>query len=130
MEIEVNDYVRTKTGYIGKLHKISTYKINDKDKTMYLVDFGNITYAISYKDIVKHSPNIIDLIEVGDYVNGKKIDAILDSGFKSEGVAERVLCFEIDFPIEKGLRAYHNYDIKSIVTKEMFASAEYRVETD
>ena len=60
--------------------------------------------------------------------NGKKIDAILDGGFKSEGVAERVLCFETDFPIEKGLRCYHNCDIKSIVTKEQFSSVEYRLE--
>ena len=58
-------------------------------------------------------------------MNGKKIDIIIDFGIKSVGVPERVLCFETDFPIEKGLRAYHNCDIKSIVTKEQFSSLEY-----
>lgn len=78
--------------------------------------------------IVKHSKNIIDLIEVGDYVNGKKIEAILEPSIKVENVAEKILCFETDFPIEQGLRCYHDCDIKSIVTKEQFASMEYRLE--
>lgn len=121
-EIEVEEYIRTKAGTIDKIIKIYTEDTDLKN----VVRGENGSY---WKEkILKHSHNIIDLIEVGDYVNGKKIDAILDGGFKNEGVAERVLCFEIDFPIEKGLRAYHNYDIKSIVTHEQFKQAEYRVE--
>lgn len=66
---------------------------------------------------LKPSPNIIDLIEVGDYVNGFKVD-------------------EID---EKGIYNYNSYDgwganiascnedIKSIVTKEQFSQMEYRI---
>lgn len=118
-KIKVGEYVRTISGNIDKVDAL----------------YGMIENTIllenhkwqSTKNILKHSKNIIDLIEVGDYVNGKKIEAILDGGFKSEGVAERVLCFETDFPIEKGLRCYHNYDIKSIVTKEQFSEMEYKV---
>lgn len=61
-------------------------------------------------------------------MNGKKIEAILEPSIKVENVAEKILCFETDFPIEQGLRCYHDCDIKSIVTKEQFASMEYRLE--
>ena len=65
MEIKVGDYVRTKRGYIGKVIKIreriETYKNN---REAYLVDWGGkrATYISQIKDI-KHSNNIIDLIE-------------------------------------------------------------------
>lgn len=34
------------------------------------------TYTLSSAWVVKHSKNIIDLIEVGDYVNGEKVKEI------------------------------------------------------
>lgn len=118
MEIEIGDYVRTINGYIYKLLGEQQYL----DNTGETVDF--------IEDIVKHSKNLIDLVEVGDYVNGKKIEDILEPSIKIEYVAEKILCFETDYPIEKGLRCYHNCDIKSIVTHEQFASIEYKVEED
>lgn len=114
-EIKVGEYVRTNKGYVVKIDK--------EKKNLQMLKFLDVEYG----NILKHSKNIIDLIEECDYVNGKKIDAIFDSRFKIQGVAERVLCFETDFPIEKGIRVYHNYDIKSIVTKEQFANMEYKV---
>lgn len=111
-EIKENDYVRLKTGEIFKV---------DENCAAYL------NYDPNERERVKHSPNLIDIIEEGDYVNGKRIDAIIDGFLKSEGVREKVLCFEIDFPIEKGLRAYHDCDIESIVTKEQFESISYKV---
>lgn len=74
------------------------------------------------KEEIKTSFNIIDLIEVGDYVNGVMVESMNNSikpipipQYKNE-------CGEyIDFD---------ESDIKSIVTKEMFADAEYRVETN
>lgn len=134
-EIKVGDYVRTEKGQIYKIEDGTEFYedsvnvgigiIPDVDGIW--VDKEHFNY-VDKRDIVKHSPNIIDLIEVGDYVNGKKIESIIEGNWKSEGVAETILCFEIDFPIEKGLRAYHNCDIKSIVTKEQFAQMEYKVE--
>ena len=109
--------------YNGEIRKFEV--VNDnflvETKTGLSIDFK------SHLMLGKLSENTIDLIEVGDYVNGKKIDAILDGGFKSEGVAERILCFETDFPIENRLRAYHDYDIKTILTKEKFKANEYIV---
>lgn len=129
-DIKVGEYVRTRNNGIKRIDTI----LKNKTVNKYGYEIGSewdgkLYSIIKTTEIVKHSKNIIDLIEVGDYVNGKKIDTILDGGFKSEGVAERVLCFEIDFPIEKGLRAYHNHDIKSIVTKEQFANIEYKLNT-
>lgn len=133
MEICVNDYVRTKEGRIEKVKVINKYGIvhkHDSDNDTF--DTGINWYAesgreINEEDIKIHSKNIIDLIQEGDIVNGKKIEAIIDGLLKSEGVAERVLCFETDFPIEKGLRCYHNCDIKTILTKEQYEQNSYKI---
>jgi hypothetical protein len=118
-EIKVGDYVRTNKGNIGKAidifvgHTIANYHIEFqtgvKVKRQYL----------SNKTIIKHSPNIIDLIEIGDYVNGKLIHYVLENPKNGE----TIICYGNGKHID-------NKHIKSIVTKEVFASAEYRVETD
>ena len=59
---------------------------------------------------VKSSPNIIDLIEVGDYVNERLVE------WKSE---DFVAFGRLDYAYEK--------DIKSIVTHEQFESMKYRI---
>ena len=66
-------------------------------------------------DIIKSSPNIIDLIEVGDYVNGYRITTIGSNGIYAED--------------ENGylIKMFTKEDIKSIVTKERFESMEYKV---
>ena len=131
-QIKVGDYVRTETGHIGKLNKISTYKINNKDKTMYLVDFGNITYAISYKDIVKHSPSIIDLIEEGDFVNGFQVMMFDDMYDKETDTYEDGLAIPIydDAMLDciEEVRPLKTVEIKSIVTKEQYEGIKYEVQ--
>lgn len=52
--IEVNEYVRTKNGIIGKVIKVLSNR----------VFLDNLGYAILIRDIVKHSKQLIDLIEV------------------------------------------------------------------
>jgi hypothetical protein len=111
MELRVNDYVRTNKGFI---YKLSYY---NKEEERWICVQEDDWYPIYESTIVKSSPNIIDLIEVGDYVNGLKVD-------------------EID---EKGIYNYNSYDgwriniascneeIKSIVTKEAFESMEYMI---
>lgn len=71
--------------------------------------------------IVKHSKNIIDLIEVGDYVNGHLVVDIIGDEDRTE------------IGIESDHIIYHYVDdekIKSIVTKEQFAQAEYKIKED
>ena len=132
-EIKVGEYIRSDNGIILKYEYLKKHEneilLGQKGKSWSFEDEEEFEDFIQQR-IVKHSPNIIDLIEEGDYVNEKKINAIIDGFLKSDGVAERVLCFETDFPIEKGLRCYHNCDIKSIVTKEQFKSVEYIVKEE
>lgn len=109
-EIKVGEYVRTKEG------KIYQY-IRDLDE-LYFV--GKDYFEPYLEDIVKHSPNIIDLIEVGDYVNG---EIVIDIG-------ERGLYLGYADDNEHYSRiSIDESEINSIVTKEMFKNAEYRMET-
>ena len=71
--IEAGEYIRTNNGRIGKVIKIWNKELK-YDSTKYLIDWGNgkATYRTVIKDL-KHSNNIIDLIEVGDiieYIDG------------------------------------------------------------
>lgn len=103
MEIKENEFIRTKTGKIDKV-------INNN---YYISEYIECEKGIVDKEnIVKHSFNIIDLIEVGDFVNGMKVDDI-----------SKIQRF--NKPIQKCLWANINdgYDIineeiKTILTKE------------
>lgn len=120
-EIEVGDYVRTINGLIRKVKTI--YGEEDrKQRTISLKKETLINGNINIFDIVKHSKNITDLIEVGDYVNGYKVS------FKDNDYKPFVQC---DYPVQEGTtnhyRFYENY-IYSVVTKEQFKKMEYRLE--
>ena len=125
MEIKVGDYVRIKWG--NGLQTISQCKnIVDMGDTQYAKDDFYIhtdkSGEVIYKTmIVKSSPNIIDLIEVGDYVNGKKvIDTYTDYIFDYSEEFKVVRFSETDI--------LHNVNhIKSIVTKEQFEQMQYKV---
>ena len=110
--MKVGDYVRTKYG-IKQIYEI------DNNKTVWKYKFklkkqdgdGCIDLGcFSDSDVIKSSPNIIDLIEVGDYVNGcpvlHKENSELVCGF---------------------LLRYKEKDIKAVVTKEQFSQMEYRI---
>lgn len=117
-EIKEGEYIRFGYGEIGIV------KYYDGINIGIITQYGETEISSGVDKIAKRP---IDLVEVGDYVNGKKIEAIIDGFLKSEGVAERVLCFETDFPIEKGLRCYHNCDIKTILTHEMYEQNCYKI---
>lgn len=109
MEIKVNDYVRTKEGYICKILKLNEPKYDDG-----YLDFNDIGSPRIYKlNVVKTSPRIIDLIEVGDYVNGELVQDIVK--------------YEDDKFINTGFEHYRIEDIKSVLTKEMFEQIEYKI---
>lgn len=119
-DIEVGEYVRTDDGEIGKV-----IKIKDDDEYSYNYYICDDDRANSIRSmIVKHSKNIIDLIEVGDYVNGHLIEEI------QELHGKKCVFYDLDLPMQLGLHFYMNNDIKTIVAKEQFARAEYSVEKD
>lgn len=109
--MKVGDYVRTDIG-IGKY-------ISDNE-----IQFRDGKGKATYRDVIKSSSNIIDLIEVGDYVNGYRVYEIKDNcimvGYK---------CFKNEFDNEEDFlyQTIYTNDIKSIVTKECFESMEYKV---
>lgn len=100
MELEIGMYVRTIN---GKIWIIKSQQAISGHK----------------KDIINASYNIIDLIEVGDYVNGEKVIEIDNC----KG-AMRELYLEGQNP-EKDCGIYFE-EIKSIVTREQFESMEYK----
>ena len=71
MEIEVGDFVRTKNGLLGRVNKIELkgngirYAGEFITDTIIQFNDGKVyERRVKNKDIVKHSKNIIDLIEV------------------------------------------------------------------
>ena len=62
-DIKVGEYVRTKSGNIGKVLDITNVTMQKRKK--YLIKWNiSKAYYITAIRIVKHSKNIIDLIEV------------------------------------------------------------------
>ena len=59
MEIKVEEYVRTNKGLIGIAKQLHNYNV--------LYKSGDYIMQAREKDIVKHSFNLIDLIEVRRY---------------------------------------------------------------
>lgn len=132
-QIEVGEYVRTKYDGILKIRDIKeeevfntyyamgrSYSYSEKRKFIYYRDDDK---RISIDDIVKHSFNIIDLIEVGDYVNGHLVVEI------SENIQIKPLVVtEVDGKDGAVRHFYAEKSIKSIVTHEQFASMQYRLE--
>src|SRR5574344_581733 len=105
--MEINDYVRTKDGMIYKNYGEGE---NYFEEIIY-VSKDHCPYDSIKKDnISKASFNLIDLIEIGDYVNGSKvIDIRTDE--------------ELEIGVESDNLIYHyiqNKDIKSVLTKEQF----------
>ena len=132
-EIKVGDYVRTNFG-IAKLIKKEPAK-NYPDQIIYTFDnineelwSGDLPNEMWQSEIdfetekfgnpfLKHSPNIIDLIEVGDYVNGYFINYIPDN--------EKAVYHDASDCAD--VVGFRENDIKSIVTKEQFENIKYEV---
>ncbi len=112
-EIKVNDYIRTDRGIIKKINSITDVRI---------IDFANACY---YGDIVKHSSNIKELLEKGDYVNGYELLEFDDEEgnlYLGIPIYEDALMNCIS-----EVRPLDTIEIKSIVTKEQFKNIEYKV---
>ena len=126
MKLEVGDYIRTKKGKIAKI--ISKEDVSSslhRKEIVFILDIGD-RLAIHSKKVTKSSKNIIDLIEVGDYVNGYKVTAIYNPN--GDDIFNFTLIMEHGY---KTINPYiKHYPIKSIVTKEVFKANEYRVEAN
>lgn len=128
-EIKVGEYVRTNR-WIGKIEEIKTTYVRmngNHDKSYKLDIFKSIWFT--RKDFIKHSFNIIDLIEEGDYVNGIKVINIDCDGkiYIAEDLGEPHFRGIFNGCFYWTILDFKYFDIKSIVTKEMMESVEYRL---
>ena len=109
-EIKINEYVRTRAGHI--------YKITNIDENG-LIYWNKIQCGWSKQQlediIVKHSKQLIDLIDFGDFVNGIKV---VSKGLdKNDNISS----------FSNGHDEVREKDIKAILTKERFEANCYKV---
>lgn len=116
MKLEAGMYLKTKDGIIDKV--IDDYKgcCNSPHCNCKHVSCEHNYY--DEENISKASRSIIDLIEVGDYVNGLYVYSVVEENKKTS--RPRAIF------TEEG-SVLGNDEIESIVTKEQFASMSYKV---
>ena len=122
MEIKVGEYVRTKRG-IAKVLEVKTVqpKMYGQHDVAYKIDKCPRMY-ISETAFIKHSPNIIDLIEVGDYVNGRLVLAV---DYKRQNIC--LLIPLTDTKANTNIMWYGYEEIKTILTHELYKANAYKV---
>lgn len=127
MKLEVGMYVRyipTLGEYTQLISKITKKESRLLDVAYYLDNEDYPVFSSHFDDILKTSCNIIDLIKVGDYVNGQEVTQIDVRAPITKNKA-------IECTYETGgsviAYTYDNKDIKFIVTKEQFESMKYEV---
>lgn len=118
--MKVGDYVRFKTlSREIKIGKVIEIVEPDKEsmKKYCVYDLDNNEATVD-DYIITSSPNIIDLIEAGDYVNGERVTPLMIRMRDEQGV----------FGLPDNCEIYINdIKVKSIVTKEQFSQKEYRI---
>lgn len=119
-----DDYVRTPNGVIARIIDIQDeegqYFLNGNavslSSKVYISD-KNITIGENFK----HSPNIIDLIEVGDIISYEYPTGLGMISYENVTILPELLN-----TLQNG-ENNHEYKIKSIVTREQFKAMEYRL---
>lgn len=117
-DIIENEYVRLKSGKIDKVKNDDYYmqQYIECEKGLYLRD-----------NITKHSFNLTDLIEVGDYVNGNKIISLKGDIRLSDVNDEDDFCYT-DYSDEYGeWYGFREDEVKTILTHEQFEANVYKV---
>lgn len=127
LELKENMYVRNCYGRIAKIEYI-------EDNTAYCdnwlyqsyedyITFINLDDEEDINEILKASYNIIDILEVGDYVNGQKIyydeelDFLYVQSFDGDG----------EFYQESITKQSFIDNIKSVITHEQMEQMAYKV---
>ena len=119
--MEINEYVRTKDGKIGKYIQPELGK-------------PNITNGISFNEGAnygKHSKDIIDLIEVGDYVNGRKVIFTKNNFPKGYCKNNKNDFIFTDYNDEYGeWFGFKSDEIETVLTHEQFEANAYKIEKE
>ena len=116
-KLEPNMYVRTKWGYICKIININDFRETNMKygvEANYLKD----VMFIGDDDVVKASYSIIDILEIGDYVNGYPICEIVE--YEND---TRAIVINDD---NKAI-IWDKQGIKSVITHEQMEQMAYKV---
>ena len=122
--MEINDFVISKNRLvIGQITEI--FKANEQAKIC-VNKKSNIIIPIGMNNILKSSPNIIDLIDKGDLVNGYIIvDKIVDPiSNRTKLVTEHNI---YNWQYDGSLLQFYNEDIETVLTKEKINDENYIV---
>lgn len=115
-ELEVGMFVKYTRGAINGYVPLRIARIVDcSDNELIKIDNGQV---ILRSDVVKARHKIIDLIEVGDYVNGVEVEEINDKW---------IMLVDNHLWIDKEVA---NKLIESVVTTEQFENMKYEVKKD
>lgn len=130
-DIKVGEYVR-----LARNQGIN--KIIDEDDDGFLIldeiiadEYGDECFEISLQDvdkeITKHSFNLTDLIEEGDFVNGKRISCLKGDINPSDVDDENDFCYT-NYDDEYGIwYGFRENEVKTILTHEQFEANCYKV---
>lgn len=120
-DIEVGEKIRCNDGLVGELIRIERDDI-DTSLKWYVFDDGKNERYVNKPYITKHSFNLVDLIEVGDYVNGYRILNMTDISNSDKTV---FTIYKSDF--KDICRIWGEEDIETILTHEQFEANCYKV---
>ena len=131
MEIGVGEYVRTRKGIakikekIGKVWDIGiAYEVDKNGTDIIDTSFNEFIYET---DIIKHSKNILDLLEYDDFIviteNGYPLQ--IREMWENGGELNISLSNEMIF---EDIKNDKEFEIKQILTREMFEANVYRLE--
>ena len=123
MKLEVGQFARLKSGYIVKILNVKDAWI--ETDTRFIVR----TFP---QDFAKISYNILDILEVGDYVNGYYVSKIWEKDeithyLNETPIKRKEREIVIQAPSYGGIEILKNKDIKSVVTHEQMEQMEYKV---
>ena len=126
MEIKVGEYVRTIYGEIFKVielpKKNESYILVDEEVDR-SIDRDCNDNCLEKAEITKHSPYIIDLIEVGDVIKYKE-------WYETKANEPNILNLRSQKEVDNFKKCIKYKDIiyMSVVTHEQFEGMEYKVE--
>jgi hypothetical protein len=109
MKLEVGMYCYNKVNRKLGIGKIKRFGINNN----VLIIYKNNIELVSKGNVIA-SYDIMDILKIGDFVNGCKVHNIAN-------------CLTIILDNEENISWINPSDIKSIVTKEQFEYMEYRI---
>ena len=125
-KIEVGEYGRTNFGKIIKFAWLEDSEGETIKNKVILINGNKVSNDFYYfhkeENIVKHSKQLIDLIEVGDFVNGYKVISV-----DYDVMNDTTECIELDLNSNYQYNFISIRQIKTILTKEIYMANCYKV---